>query len=244
MAAKLKVKNWEKHQHYKDRSPPWIKLHGSLLTDYEFTCLNDASKLHLIMIWLLARETNGVIPDDPKWVQKCAGLDSEVDITPLKTHGFLIPLQDASTMHTNASEVLATCNPEERRGEERRGEGEAARPPVFQTTTEISQDDIPAKAVESYQRRRYKRPDRHASYYAAVLQEACDIFSCHSDPAKALEKFQEACRAPPSIQLPADASFSDIAIYCGLKQRKVKAGSLPRPVYRDYTAERLSGGAM
>jgi len=27
----LRVKNWGKFQHYKDRNPPWIKLHRGLL---------------------------------------------------------------------------------------------------------------------------------------------------------------------------------------------------------------------
>jgi hypothetical protein len=41
------VKNWLKHQHYKDRRPPWIKLHLSridgLKTRIEFlTADNDA----------------------------------------------------------------------------------------------------------------------------------------------------------------------------------------------------------
>jgi DNA-binding NarL/FixJ family response regulator len=30
------VKNFERFQHYKDRSPPWIKLYNELLDDYEF----------------------------------------------------------------------------------------------------------------------------------------------------------------------------------------------------------------
>ena len=50
----LRVKNWEKFQHYKDRTPPWIKLYRDLLNDYEFSCLQDASKAHLMLIWLLA----------------------------------------------------------------------------------------------------------------------------------------------------------------------------------------------
>ena len=48
------VKNWDGLQHYKDRAPPWIKLYNHLLDDYEFACLQDASKLHLMLIWLLA----------------------------------------------------------------------------------------------------------------------------------------------------------------------------------------------
>ena len=28
----LTIKNWHKFQHYKDRNPPWIKLHYEILT--------------------------------------------------------------------------------------------------------------------------------------------------------------------------------------------------------------------
>jgi hypothetical protein len=34
----------ESFQHYKDRSPSWIKLHKALLDDYEFSCLPVASR--------------------------------------------------------------------------------------------------------------------------------------------------------------------------------------------------------
>ena len=56
----LRVNNWKKFQHYKDRNPPWIKLHRDLLRDYDFICLQDASKMQLILIWLLASQMDGV----------------------------------------------------------------------------------------------------------------------------------------------------------------------------------------
>jgi hypothetical protein len=58
----LRVKNWAEFQHYKDRNPPWIKLHRALLDDYEFARLPDASKAHLVLIWLLASQSDGRIP--------------------------------------------------------------------------------------------------------------------------------------------------------------------------------------
>lgn len=93
----LQVKNWRAHQHYKDRSPPWIKLHRSLLDDYDFSCLQDASKLLLVLIWVLASQSDGRIPDDPKYLQKKLGLGKEPDTKPLIDGGFLIPEQDASS---------------------------------------------------------------------------------------------------------------------------------------------------
>lgn len=40
----LRVKNFDRFQHYKDRTPPWIKLYNDLLDDYDFSCLPDAEK--------------------------------------------------------------------------------------------------------------------------------------------------------------------------------------------------------
>jgi hypothetical protein len=52
----LKPKNWAVFQHYKDRCPPWIKLHRDLLNDRVFMCLPLASKALAPLLWLLASE--------------------------------------------------------------------------------------------------------------------------------------------------------------------------------------------
>jgi len=57
----LHVKNWETYQHYKDRNPPWIKLHKKLLDDRTFMGLTMEEKGLLICIWVLASEDNGYI---------------------------------------------------------------------------------------------------------------------------------------------------------------------------------------
>lgn len=53
----LKPKNWETFQHYKDRSPPWIKLHRKILDDREYMTLPLASKALAPLLWLLASES-------------------------------------------------------------------------------------------------------------------------------------------------------------------------------------------
>lgn len=53
----MKPKNWETFQHYKDRCPPWIKLHRDLLNDRDFMMLPTASKALAPMLWLLASES-------------------------------------------------------------------------------------------------------------------------------------------------------------------------------------------
>ena len=45
----MRIKNWAQFQHFKDRSPPWIKLHREFLDDYDINMeaikfLNEAFK--------------------------------------------------------------------------------------------------------------------------------------------------------------------------------------------------------
>jgi hypothetical protein len=64
----IKPKNWADFQHYKDRCPPWIKLHKSILDNYEFHQMQDASKALAMCLWLIASEH----------------LEGEIDATPAK----------------------------------------------------------------------------------------------------------------------------------------------------------------
>lgn len=59
----MKIKNWEKFQHFKDRRPPWIKLYRDLLDDAEWAELSPPNAKFLIMLWLLASEEKGELPD-------------------------------------------------------------------------------------------------------------------------------------------------------------------------------------
>ena len=59
----LQPKSWAVFQHYKNRCPPWIKLHRDLLNDREFICLPLASKALAPMMWLLASEAKDGIFD-------------------------------------------------------------------------------------------------------------------------------------------------------------------------------------
>lgn len=63
---KIVPKNWRDFQHYKDRSPPWIRLHRKLLDDKDFHRLPVASRALAPMLWLLASESvDGQIDADP-----------------------------------------------------------------------------------------------------------------------------------------------------------------------------------
>lgn len=104
MKQVFSVKNWDAFQHYKDRNPPWIKLHNHLLDDYEFECLPDATKCHLLCIWMLASRTNNEMIFDSAWVKRKIGANSNVDLDLLVSVGF-IELQGAGQ---DASKVLVS----------------------------------------------------------------------------------------------------------------------------------------
>lgn len=140
------VKNFEKFQHYKDRSPPWIKLYNELLDDYQFACLQDASKLHLILIWLLASRSDNVLPYDSEWVAKRINATAKVNLAELVSAGFLLMNQPLQKAEQSASKSLAKCLPRDRgegETEERREEVEVERASA-PTDTRSRKQSLPA----------------------------------------------------------------------------------------------------
>lgn len=102
-----RVKNYEKYQHYKDRRPPWIKLHRIILDDPDFMALSLASRGLLMQVWLLASENNGLIElseDEIAW-----RLRVKVNLKPLVDSGLLIEcnqvLADDSECLTREEEI-------------------------------------------------------------------------------------------------------------------------------------------
>lgn len=54
--ATIKIKNWKEFQHFKDRSPPWIKLYRENLYRRDIMLLSDRNFKILICFWMLASE--------------------------------------------------------------------------------------------------------------------------------------------------------------------------------------------
>lgn len=52
----LRVKNWEKFQHYRSRKPTWIRLYCELLDDLRWHRLGPVESKTLVMLWILAAE--------------------------------------------------------------------------------------------------------------------------------------------------------------------------------------------
>lgn len=110
----LLVKNWDKFQHYGDRTPPWIKLYNSLLEDFAFSQLPDQSKAHLVGIWLLASRLGGRVPNDAKFIASKIGANSRIDLPSLVESGWLVSPNPPSKEDTEESKnksksTLASC---------------------------------------------------------------------------------------------------------------------------------------
>lgn len=89
MVKYFQVKNFSRFQHYGDRTPPWIKLYYSVLHNYEFSTLQDASKAHLMLIWLLASRCSNRMPWDEKWIEKQIGARAKINLRELLNLGFI-----------------------------------------------------------------------------------------------------------------------------------------------------------
>ena len=92
----LSIRDFKKHQHYKDRRPPWIKLLAERLDDYDFLCLQDASKAHLMLLELLASKLDNRIPYDPEFLAQRIGATSPINVEVLVAHGFVDVSEDDS----------------------------------------------------------------------------------------------------------------------------------------------------
>jgi uncharacterized phage protein (TIGR02220 family) len=88
-----RIKNWSKHQHHKDRRPPWIKIHREILDDPDWFDLTGEEAKHLIMLWLIASEDEdmeGKLPSLKKIAFRLRISESKAQQTLNKLSNFLI----------------------------------------------------------------------------------------------------------------------------------------------------------
>lgn len=66
----IKINNWSSYQSYKDRRPPWIRFHRTMLDNYEYHSMSANARALLPMLWLLASEdenpVSGLVRSDYK----------------------------------------------------------------------------------------------------------------------------------------------------------------------------------
>lgn len=96
-------KKWADFQHYKDRCPPWIKLHRELLNNRDFMCLPLASKALAPLLWLLASESK-----TGEFDASIEELSFRLRLTTDEVSAGLKPLIDKG-FFLDASNMLAPC---------------------------------------------------------------------------------------------------------------------------------------
>ena len=92
----LRIANWEKYQHYKNRQPRWVKLYIDTFNRPNWISLDDKSKFLLLICLGIGAICDGKVPKCAKTLQKISNLRRKPDLKPLIDIGFLI--EDASTM--------------------------------------------------------------------------------------------------------------------------------------------------
>lgn len=138
----MRVRNWSKFQHYKNRKPPWLRLYSDLLSDIGYHGLSPMAAKYLPLIWIVASEDEsftGLLPASNTLAFRLR-LSSDVFaplLAELLAAGFVedenaeqsptVSVVSAKAEHV-ASTSLAVCQqvalPE---AEERRGETEESR---------------------------------------------------------------------------------------------------------------------
>lgn len=128
------VSNWNKHQHYKDRRPTWIKLEIDIIEEFDadgipkkFYHLPDQAKLTFTCLLCLRANYNNRIPfPSEEWLCQRLGLKS-VSLKPLIDAGYIkVDTDSVSNPYQVDTECDGNGTPE--REKERDIEKESASP--------------------------------------------------------------------------------------------------------------------
>lgn len=116
--AYVTIKNWKTWQHYKDREPPWVKLHSRVLNDDAFMGLTEAYQWQLVRIWLVAARSSKYTLDGDKrrtpvlsckeaTIRRAIGTTRRVPIDLFIAEGWLIPVDSSAVFnYTEGDETL------------------------------------------------------------------------------------------------------------------------------------------
>ena len=85
----MKIKNWSKFQHFKDRKPPWVKLYRDLLDDLDWHELDPKAAKVLVMLWLIASEDDGHIPPTKQLAFRLRMSEKDIEVCISKLYHWL-----------------------------------------------------------------------------------------------------------------------------------------------------------
>jgi hypothetical protein len=110
----MRIRNWERFQHYKNRNPPWIKLHILVLDDFDWIKWNNDTKVLAVAVMLLAARTENEVPWDKDYLSAVTHVDVTKDaMNVLDLCRFVVPLdKNDSELLADASTALPIACPE------------------------------------------------------------------------------------------------------------------------------------
>jgi len=178
--VRLRIVHWADYQHYKDRCPPWVRLHWSLLTSRTWVTTSDASRVLAVASMLLAsrdKAGDGSFDGDSEYVRRVCYLNAPADWTELVEAGFVETLADASTLLADARTEQSRADTEQSRSAGARGEGEngADIPDAFASLTDR---DAILRWFHTVQ-----KADPSPAYLAAWRGAVADLADRHADAA-------------------------------------------------------------
>jgi len=124
----ITIEHWERHQHYKDRRPKWIKLEIEIIEEFDadgnfkkFHPMDDTAKLTFICLLCLRANFNGKIPfKSEKWLTDRLGIEN-INLQPLVNAGYISICDDSvSKPYQSGTELDGKNTPERERERERK----------------------------------------------------------------------------------------------------------------------------
>lgn len=105
----FRPRNWERFQHYKDRRPPWIKLHTETLSDTDIMSLSPARFKVLVTFWIwYSQQEASRVPADSQWIARQLPAISQRETT--KALDYLVSNDFIEIVEEDASGALAKCS--------------------------------------------------------------------------------------------------------------------------------------
>lgn len=163
-----RIKGWSQFQHYKDRAPPWIKLHKTLITSRTWVNSDDASRSLAIACMLIAADTDNQIPADPAYIKRVAYLNCEPDFGKLVDVDFIELIDENGKPLSTASNVLAICTTEKRREETDSASAKRQR-----GLSQVPEDWNPKATTVENLSREFGLVPEDVTRYVAAFHDAC-----------------------------------------------------------------------
>ena len=107
MTGYYEIIEWDKHQHYKKRNPPWIKLYQNTLISKTWIMGDNDSRVLMVASMIIASRTGNKISDDLEYIKRVANLPKKPNFKHLLAVGFIRHIDDDS--NSLATDTQSAC---------------------------------------------------------------------------------------------------------------------------------------